>query len=72
MAFLAATHVPIYSASVLERATTVCILLVQDTGSPQIKNTYPVVDLLVSVFPAKSASIHPCRYIGFLPSYVIS
>ncbi|KAM2775497.1 hypothetical protein COP1_020241 [Malus domestica] len=45
-----------YSASALECDTVVCFLVFQDTGACPSKMQYPVIDLLVSLQRAQSAS----------------
>jgi hypothetical protein len=52
----------INSASVVDRATAVCLLLLQEIALPNRK-TMPVVDLLVLVSPAQPASTYPSRFL---------
>jgi hypothetical protein len=48
IAFLAASHAAMYSASVDNRATHYCRFKFYETGEPYIMNTYPVINLLVT------------------------
>ncbi|KAL2339206.1 hypothetical protein Fmac_013652 [Flemingia macrophylla] len=48
-----------YSASVVDKATTVCSLDNQLTAPLASVNTYPVVDFLLSRSPAKYESTYP-------------
>ena len=47
-----------YSASAVDRATQVCLLLFQLIAAPPRRNTYPAVDFLSPTSPAQSASEH--------------
>ncbi|MFY0353897.1 hypothetical protein ACOMH0_19380, partial [Bacillus sp. YIM B13601] len=47
-----------YSASALERATTLCFLLFQVTRLPPTNVQKPVMDLRSREFPAQSASVY--------------
>src|SRR3954470_14157604 len=53
------TAMALYSASAVDRATTSCFLLRQDTGFPPTNIQYPEVDLLSSTQLAQSASQYP-------------
>ena len=55
-ASLAANAAAIYSASVEDAATIACRLLAQLITPPTIKNTFPDVDLRVSLSSAQSES----------------
>ena len=48
-----------YSASAVERAMQVCLLLLQLMAAPAKRNTYPEVDFLSPTSPAQSASEYP-------------
>lgn len=54
---LHASVTAIYSASVDDSATVVCLCDFHDTAPPN-KNTYPVVDLRVSISPPQSESLY--------------
>lgn len=51
MVFLQAWVAAMYIASVVDKAITTCHLLIQLTTPPNTKNTYPMVDLLLSMSP---------------------
>lgn len=53
---LTAVDATIYSDSVVDVETVGCLAVLHVTAPPESRNTYPVVDLLVSRSPAKSAS----------------
>jgi hypothetical protein len=49
----------LYSASEEDLDTVICFLAFHDTRDDPKKKQYPVVDLLVSMHPAQSASEKP-------------
>jgi hypothetical protein len=51
MAFLAVSHVTMYSVSIDNRATHYCRFKFYETGEPYIINIYPVINLLVTGSP---------------------
>src|SRR5436190_23406457 len=53
------TAMAMYSASAVDRATTSCFLLRQDTEFPPTNMQYPDVDLLLSTQLVQSASQYP-------------
>ena len=58
-----------YSAPVLDKATTFCSLDCYDTILPAKVDKYPDVDFLLSLSPTKSESGYPFR-IGFAPQNI--
>lgn len=57
-----AWHIEIYSASVEDRATVVCFLLIQLTYALPNLNTNPLVDFRSFIFPPQSASAKPTNF----------
>ena len=58
-ASFAASEHAIYSASVLDVATTLCLVDFQEIAPPYSRNTYPEVDFRESTSPAQSESVNP-------------
>jgi len=55
-AWQAVEHATMYSASQVERATTICFFELQDIGDPDIKKTCPEVLFLSVASPLQSKS----------------
>jgi hypothetical protein len=64
----AAIAAPLYSASVLDKATVDCFLLLQVTATFPKENIKPLVDLLFEMLPAQSASMYSCTCNSVLAS----
>ena len=58
-ASFAASKQAIYSASVLDVATTFCLVDFQETALPWSRKTYPKVDFWESLSLAQSESVNP-------------
>ena len=57
-----ASKQPIYSAFIVENATILCFILLQDTTPPAKRKVYSEVDFLVFSHPVQSESGYPINF----------